>query len=73
MTDDQGSSPLADVHRTAIGAAVSRAFHLFRDGEPKILRDEFASQRRALASTNTSSSALAWTPMHCVMRLIWTT
>jgi methyltransferase (TIGR00027 family) len=42
MTDDQGSPPLAGVHRTAIGAAVTRASHLFRDGEPKILRDEFA-------------------------------
>jgi methyltransferase (TIGR00027 family) len=30
------------VHWTAIGAAVTRASHLFRDGEPKILRDEFA-------------------------------
>jgi methyltransferase (TIGR00027 family) len=42
MTDDQGSSPLAGVHRTAVGAAVTRASHLLRDGEPKILRDEFA-------------------------------
>jgi methyltransferase (TIGR00027 family) len=42
MTDGQGSPPLAGVHRTAIGAAVTRASHLFRDGEPKILRDEFA-------------------------------
>jgi methyltransferase (TIGR00027 family) len=43
MTDGQGRSPpLAGVHRTAIGAAVTRASHLFRDGEPKILRDEFA-------------------------------
>jgi methyltransferase (TIGR00027 family) len=42
MTDDQGPPPLAGVHRTAVGAAVVRASHLFRDGEPKILRDEFA-------------------------------
>jgi methyltransferase (TIGR00027 family) len=42
MTDDQGAPPLAGVHRTEIGAAVTRASHLFRDGEPKILRDEFA-------------------------------
>jgi methyltransferase (TIGR00027 family) len=42
MTDVQGSPPLAGVHRTAIGAATLRAFHLLREGEPKILRDEFA-------------------------------
>jgi methyltransferase (TIGR00027 family) len=42
MTDDQGSLPLAGVHRTAIGAATLRAFHLLREDEPKILRDEFA-------------------------------
>jgi methyltransferase (TIGR00027 family) len=42
MTDDQGSPPLVGVQRTAIGAAITRASHLFRDGEPKILRDEFA-------------------------------
>jgi methyltransferase (TIGR00027 family) len=42
MTDDRGSPPIAGVHRTAVGAAVVRASHLFRDGEPKILRDEFA-------------------------------
>jgi methyltransferase (TIGR00027 family) len=42
VTDDQGSPSLAGVHRTAIGAATLRAFHLFKEGEPKILRDEFA-------------------------------
>jgi methyltransferase (TIGR00027 family) len=42
MTDDQGSPPLAGVHRTAIGAAVSRALHLLMDGHPKILLDKFA-------------------------------
>ena len=36
------SPALAGVHRTAIGAATLRASHLFREGEPKILRDEFA-------------------------------
>jgi methyltransferase (TIGR00027 family) len=30
------------VHRTAVGAAVTRGSHLLRDGEPKILHDEFA-------------------------------
>lgn len=55
MKDDQGSPPIAGVHRTAVGAAVVRASHLFRDGEPKILRDEFAlllsgvSQEEAVA------------------------
>jgi methyltransferase (TIGR00027 family) len=34
--------PLAGVHRTAIGATVSRALHLLRDGDPKILLDTFA-------------------------------
>ena len=33
---------LGGVHRTAIGAACMRALHLLQDGEPKILRDEFA-------------------------------
>ena len=42
MAEHQGSPPLAGVHRTAIGAATLRAFHLFREGEPKVLRDEFA-------------------------------
>src|SRR5262245_66573802 len=51
----EGSPALAGVRRTAIGAAVARASHLWRDGEPKILRDEFAlplsglSQEEALA------------------------
>jgi methyltransferase (TIGR00027 family) len=36
------SESLTGVHRTAIGAATLRAFHLLREGEPKILRDEFA-------------------------------
>ena len=55
MTDDRGSPTLTGVHRTAIGAAVARASHLWRDGEPKILRDEFAvplsglSQEEAVA------------------------
>jgi hypothetical protein len=42
MRDDRGSPPLAGAHRTAVGAVVARASHLFREGEPKILRDEFA-------------------------------
>ena len=42
MAEQQGSPPLAGVHRTAIGAATLRAFHLLREAEPKILRDEFA-------------------------------
>jgi methyltransferase (TIGR00027 family) len=34
--------PLAGVHRTAFGAAAVRALHLHRDGEPKILVDDYA-------------------------------
>lgn len=33
---------LAGVHRTAIGAAVVRGLHLHRDGEPKVLVDDYA-------------------------------
>lgn len=36
------SQPLAGVHRTAFGAAAVRALHLHRDGEPKILVDDYA-------------------------------
>ncbi len=42
MAENQDSPPLAGVHRTTIGAATLRAFHLFKDGKPKILCDEFA-------------------------------
>jgi methyltransferase (TIGR00027 family) len=42
MTDDRGPPPPVGVHMTAVGAAVMRASHLFREGEPKILRDELA-------------------------------
>jgi methyltransferase (TIGR00027 family) len=55
------------VHSTAIGAAVLRAAHLFRDGEPKILRDEFAlplsglSEEEAAASlTEFPHTSAAW-------------
>jgi methyltransferase (TIGR00027 family) len=42
MTEGQGPALLAGVNGTAFAAAVRRAFHLLREGEPKILRDEFA-------------------------------
>jgi hypothetical protein len=42
MTEGQGPALLAGVNGTALAAAVRRAFHLLREGEPKILRDEFA-------------------------------
>jgi O-methyltransferase involved in polyketide biosynthesis len=63
MTDDQGSSPLAGVHRTAIGAAVSRALHLFRDGEPKILRDEFALPLSGISQEEAEAMSAAF-PHH---------
>jgi methyltransferase (TIGR00027 family) len=46
---------LSGVHRTAIGVAAIRAAHLLRDGEPKVMRDEYAlaltgwSEEEALA------------------------
>ena len=33
---------LAGVHRTALGAALMRGMHLLCDGEPKVIRDDFA-------------------------------
>ena len=35
MAEQQGSPPLAGVHRTAIGAATLRAFHLLQRGRAK--------------------------------------
>ena len=67
MTDDRGSPALAGVHWTAISAAVERASHLLRDGEPKILHDEFAlplsglSQEEAVAmSAAFSHTSALW-------------
>ena len=69
MTDDQGSPPLAGVHRTAVGAATLRAFHLFREGEPKILRDEFAlplsglSEEELVGLVGYPHTSAAWVSM----------
>ena len=40
MVGDAQAQGLVD--RTAVGAAAVRAVHLLHDGEPKILRDEYA-------------------------------
>jgi methyltransferase (TIGR00027 family) len=66
MTDDRDPLPLPGVHATAIGAAVVRAFHLFREGEPKILRDDFAlplsglSLEEAMAMPFLPHTSAAW-------------
>jgi methyltransferase (TIGR00027 family) len=51
------------VHRTAVGAAIVRASHLFRDAEPKILRDEFALPLSGV-SQQEAEARLAQFPNH---------
>ena len=66
MTDDRNPLPLPGGHATAIGATVVRAFHLFRESEPKILRDDCAlplsglSLEAAMAKPFLPRTSAAW-------------